>query len=386
MDPIAHTLLGAALARTKLGRDRPLAMPTLVLASNAPDLDVAAYFWSSDAALAFRRGLTHGPLGLAILPLLVTWVVWVAGRRWRIDASDGSELSERGPAGRASFGALLGLAYLAMLTHPALDWLNTYGVRFLHPFDRRWFYGDTLFIVDPWVWLVLGAGVVLQPAQRSRRTRASPPGWVTLAVIASALLLTAADSMWGQVLWLCGIGAVAAFNIAGRPVTERARRHVASACVGALAIYIAVSIGARGRREGHRAQERRRADRAPDGRSATAHSGAPRSGGADRDRDPLRAIPLARVAALRVGRLVEASLAIESDRGRGAARSLDPWLRRLGAVSLGRDRRSSRLLGGPPHGRALHARARREVRECDGEGAEEDGRTSSATRERRLTA
>ena len=53
MDPIAHTLLGAALARTKLGRDRPLAMPVLVLASNAPDIDVVAYFWSSDVALAF---------------------------------------------------------------------------------------------------------------------------------------------------------------------------------------------------------------------------------------------------------------------------------------------------------------------------------------------
>ena len=62
-------------------------------------------------------------------------------------------------------------------------------------------------------------------------------------MIATALLLTAADSMWGQVLWLCGIGAVAALNFAGRPLTERARRHVASACVGAFAIYVAASIG-----------------------------------------------------------------------------------------------------------------------------------------------
>jgi inner membrane protein len=239
MDPLAHTLLGAALARTKLGRDRPLAMPTLVLASNAPDIDVAAYFWSSDAALGFRRGLTHGPLGLAILPLLVTWVVWIAGKRWRIAAS---EEGARGGGDTASFGALLGLAYLAMLTHPALDWLNTYGVRFLHPFDRRWFYGDTLFIVDPWVWLVLGAGVVLsQRIDRGKRSHSA--GWGTLAVIATALLLTAADSMWGQALWLCGVAAVAAVNIAGRPRTERARQHVAAVCVGAFALYVAASLG-----------------------------------------------------------------------------------------------------------------------------------------------
>jgi inner membrane protein len=129
-----------------------------------------------------------------------------------------------------------------MLTHPALDWLNTYGVRFLHPFDRRWFYGDSLFIVDPWVWLVLGAGVVLSQ-RHDRGGRRQSAGWVTLAVIASALLLTAADSMPGKVLWLCGVGAVAAVNMAGRPLTESARLQVAAACVGAFAIYVAVSIG-----------------------------------------------------------------------------------------------------------------------------------------------
>jgi hypothetical protein len=75
MDPLAHTLLGAALAKTRLGSDRPLALPTLVLAANVADVDVVAYFWSSDTALAFRRGLTHGPIGLAILPALVAVVV-----------------------------------------------------------------------------------------------------------------------------------------------------------------------------------------------------------------------------------------------------------------------------------------------------------------------
>jgi inner membrane protein len=157
-------------------------------------------------------------------------VVWLLGRE------------RDGDAGSA-FARLLGLGYLAALTHPALDWLNTYGVRFLYPFDRRWFYGDTLFIVDPWVWLVLGAGVVL--SQRIERGDwRSIAAWSALAAIAATLLLNATDSTAGKVAWLAGVGAVAAIKIAGRPRTDRARRLAATACVGGFALYLAITIGA----------------------------------------------------------------------------------------------------------------------------------------------
>jgi inner membrane protein len=243
MDPLAHTLLGAALARTRLGRDQPLAMPTLVLAANIPDLDVVAYFWSSDAALAFRRGPTHGPIGLAILPLLVAVVVWLVGARWRrrhaaVAAAENRDAS----AGAASFASLLGLSYLAALTHPALDWLNTYGVRFLYPFDRRWFYGDTLFIVDPWVWLMLGAGVAFSQSFDGRRR--AIVAWIVVTAIAAVLLLTGADSTAGKVSWFAAVGAVWAIRIAVRPRTEPMRRRAATASVGVFAVYLAVTIGA----------------------------------------------------------------------------------------------------------------------------------------------
>ena len=55
-----------------------------------------------------------------------------------------------------------------MLSHPFLDWLNNYGVRLLMPFSDRWFYGDTLFIVDPWLWLILGGGVMLAWTSHTR--------------------------------------------------------------------------------------------------------------------------------------------------------------------------------------------------------------------------
>ena len=83
---------------------------------------------------------------------------------------------DRAPA-RA--GPLLGLAALAVITHPMLDWLNNYGMRWLMPFDGRWSYGDALFIVDPWVWLALGGVLFLRYSREHGGVCAV--GWVLAA-------------------------------------------------------------------------------------------------------------------------------------------------------------------------------------------------------------
>ena len=80
------------------------------------------------------------------------------------------------------------LSYLGVLTHVALDWLNTYGVRLLMPFDRRWFYGDTLFIIDPWLWLALGGGVWL--ARRGGGPAPARRALVVAMVYIGAMCLT----------------------------------------------------------------------------------------------------------------------------------------------------------------------------------------------------
>jgi inner membrane protein len=71
-----------------------------------------------------------------------------------------------------------------------LDWLNTYGVRLLMPFSGHWFYGDTLFIIDPWVWLLLGAGVASSRWRRRRsaapRRRAAAPWPTRIALVLAA--------------------------------------------------------------------------------------------------------------------------------------------------------------------------------------------------------
>ena len=152
MDPITHTLVGAVLGEGGLKHRTSLGMAALVIGANLPDVDVVSYAAGNVAALAFRRGWTHGPVAMIALPMLLlgALLAWerIVRRRFSPDVP------------RARPAQLLLLSAIAVWSHPLLDWLNTYGVRLLMPISERWFYGDTLFIVDPWLWMLLGVGVV----------------------------------------------------------------------------------------------------------------------------------------------------------------------------------------------------------------------------------
>jgi inner membrane protein len=85
--------------------------------------------------------------------------------------------------GRVVPRELLLLSAVSILTHPTLDWMNSYGMRWLMPFSGRWYYGDSLFIIDPWLWLVLGLGVWLSRRyERRQHPHAWRPARVALAV------------------------------------------------------------------------------------------------------------------------------------------------------------------------------------------------------------
>lgn len=148
MDNVCHTLAGAAFGRAGLARRTQLGSVTLMLAANIPDLDVLV-FATSTPAVAFRRGWTHGVLAQALLPVALALVMTLIGRLRRHDQS--------GPP--LSLPWLVALSYVGVLSHVLMDLLNNYGIRLLAPLDWRWFYGDSVFIIDPWLWLTLGVGV-----------------------------------------------------------------------------------------------------------------------------------------------------------------------------------------------------------------------------------
>ena len=168
MDNLCHTLVGAAFGEAGLKRRTRFGSATLMIAANLPDLDVLV-FATDIPAVAFRRGWTHGMTAQLLLPIALTAAMW-AVERIRPARDHQTPIHVRW---------LLLLSYLGVLSHVALDLLNTYGVRLLMPFDGRWFYGDAVFIIDPWLWLALGAGVWL-----SRRRGMPTPARRALVVAA----------------------------------------------------------------------------------------------------------------------------------------------------------------------------------------------------------
>lgn len=172
MDNLTHSLAGAVLGQMGLKRKTCLALPTLIIGANLPDIDAWATVYGIEH-LAMRRGLTHGPIALILLPALL-WAAMLAYDRWRPNAA-------RLPIHR---GWLLMFAYIAVFSHPALDWLNSYGIRLLEPFSNQWFYGDTLFIIDVWIWLALILGVSMSIL----RERRDAPNWRTPAQASFAAL------------------------------------------------------------------------------------------------------------------------------------------------------------------------------------------------------
>jgi inner membrane protein len=208
----------------------PLATATLVVAANAPDLDMVSYVAGPYAALAFRRGITHGWPALIVLPFLVT-AAMIAWDRWVRRQND-----PRADPARA--GPLLALAAVGVLTHPTLDWMNTYGMRWALPFDGGWSYGDALFIIDPWIWLALGGAVFLA----SPWSRGWLAAWGALALGASTLVLVAVPV--ARLPWLLALATMLALRLSHRPASESGRRMAVGAAAGAVFLYIAVLVAA----------------------------------------------------------------------------------------------------------------------------------------------
>jgi inner membrane protein len=167
-------------------------MATLLIGANLPDADMLSYAWSSVHALWFRRGLTHGLLAIILLPIVLTgcMLTWDRFVRRRPD---------RGPPVRPR--QVLLLASVGVISHPALDFLNVYGMRWLMPLSAEWFYGDTLFIVDPWLWAILTAGIVLASRRRRQGTGATGrPAIAALVVLAAYVAAMGVTNLVGRTI------------------------------------------------------------------------------------------------------------------------------------------------------------------------------------------
>jgi inner membrane protein len=136
MDNLTHSAVGLFLSRAGLNRLTPYATPILILASNAPDVDVVSAAGGSLNYLHYHRHITHSWLLAPVLAALAVLLVRSVARkpvRW----------------GGAILAACIGVA-----SHLLLDWTNIYGIRMLLPFSGRWLHLDTTNVIDLWIWAV----------------------------------------------------------------------------------------------------------------------------------------------------------------------------------------------------------------------------------------
>ncbi|HKG14151.1 MAG TPA: metal-dependent hydrolase [Pyrinomonadaceae bacterium] len=224
MDNLTHSLVGLAAAKAGLGRLSPYATVVCVAASNVPDADIVTLAGGPSYYLANHRGITHSIVGTLALGVALP-VLFFVGERLVARV--------RGREPRARLWGLLVCSLLLAASHPLLDWTNSYGVRPFLPWDGRWIYGDILFVIDPWVWLVLGGACFLFTA----RTRPRAVAWalVTLIAFGFFFLFTARVAYAPYALWLAGVAVFVVLHRRG--AGARFGPKVAAAALAFVFVY-----------------------------------------------------------------------------------------------------------------------------------------------------
>ncbi len=172
MDNLTHSLVGLFLARAGFRRATPAATAILVVAANAPDIDVISWFWGRPTWLHWHRNITHSLLGAPVMALATVALIALLSRkkvRW--------------------WPAFL-IALLAVASHLLLDLTNVYGVRLLLPFSGHWSHFDIAPVLDFTIWAIMLVGIVAPALSRLVGSEIGEPapdkgkaGWAVTALL-----------------------------------------------------------------------------------------------------------------------------------------------------------------------------------------------------------
>ena len=160
MDNLTHTLIGLiageSVAHTTSRalnpglapeKRRGLFVAIAAIGGNLPDLDLIYSYrgvpHDTQAKLSYvlqHRGYTHTVLGCLVLAALLYAgaELWLRYRHLAVTRRDRLEL--------------VGMCIFATFLHLGMDFLNSYGVHPFWPVENGWFYGDSVFIVEPLYW------------------------------------------------------------------------------------------------------------------------------------------------------------------------------------------------------------------------------------------
>ncbi len=229
MDNLTHSLVGLAASKAGLERLSPATTALCVIAANAPDADILTLAAGRWTYLHHHRGITHSIVGTLALALLIPALFWLGDyliARWR------------GRPVKVKFRGLLLASLIVSATHPLLDWTNNYGVRPLLPWSGQWYYGDLVFILDPFIWLSLGGASFLLTAKTKWRIAA----WAVLATVLTIAIILVPSLRPGSVFPLVsqavwGLGVICFFLAHRARLAERWGKSIAIAALSLLLVY-----------------------------------------------------------------------------------------------------------------------------------------------------
>jgi len=235
LDNLTHSLIGLTAAKAGLEKLSPGTTTLCVLAANAPDADIVALVGGRWAYLHHHRGITHSIIGTLAIAVALPLVFYLADLLIARVRHRPRTIKLRG---------LLVASLLASATHPLMDWTNNYGMRFLLPWDARWSYGDLIFIIDPFLWVMLGGSAFLMTS----RTKLQGVTWLVIAGATSFLVLFGSvgpgrlvDPTPLRILWVTAlILLVVLFRL---DVAERWGAKTALVAIGIVLVYIGGLFG-----------------------------------------------------------------------------------------------------------------------------------------------
>jgi inner membrane protein len=153
MDSLSQLALGATLGVAVMGRRTAVWKAALWggVCGTLPDLDALADFGDPVLNMVLHRADTHSLFWLTLLAPALAWGV----ARWHGETAHW----------RRWWLAL----WLALFTHPLLDWFTVYGTQLLRPFSDEPLGLGSLFIIDPLYTLPLLVGLGVALVMRSPR-------------------------------------------------------------------------------------------------------------------------------------------------------------------------------------------------------------------------
>lgn len=232
MDNLSHSVVGLAVGEfvhrslpqePDAGRQhvrRRVLLFSCWAASNFPDIDLflTPLLAAPLGYLLHHRGHTHTLLYAipqALLLWAMIWLLWPSARK----------LLKESASARTGVMAVLCLGFVL---HMLMDYLNSYGIHPLHPFDSRWLYGDMVFIVEPLFWMAFGVPMAMTVQ------RPVPRGLLLALLVGVPLFFTAN----GYLSWASFIGLVLIAAVVGACQHKAGMRGR-----GALLVALSLSIG-----------------------------------------------------------------------------------------------------------------------------------------------